>query len=115
MERLDNVMKHLKCENTIILGDLNDNFSSPKDERTEKIVESLKTYDMIDLSTRYKQKRNKPYTWTWKMHREGKDVKSICDYILTGKNITWKSIKVIDTLIDTYHRLIEGILWEKLF
>ena len=61
MNELDTIMKNLKWEQTIVLGDLNVNYSKPKDERSERIVESLMTYDLFDVSTRFKSKKNKPF------------------------------------------------------
>ena len=37
-------------------------------------------------------------------------VRSICDYILHGKNVKWKNFNMIDTMFDSDHRLIKGNL-----
>ena len=43
---LDEAMKHENADSTIILGDLNINLTSPKDERSIDIAEVIETYDM---------------------------------------------------------------------
>ena len=92
------------------MGDFNVNYSNPRDDRSDQIVTAMQMYNLHDLSKNFKTK--KPYTWTWRMFREGRQIKSICDYILYGDGLKgrWKNFKVVNTLIDTDHRLIKGVI-----
>ena len=106
---IDEAMLNEDPLSCIILGDLNVNYKNPKDERTEKIVDSIKTYDLIDLSTKFISKKSKPYTWSWRKFREGDRIQAVCDYILHGRKIQWKNFKVVDLPdFDTDHRLLKG-------
>ena len=80
-------LSNLIDEKTVILGDLNINYPNPKDERSDEIVDALSTYNLFDLSTRFSPKKQKPHNWTWRVHWEGKQVKSICDYILSEQKL----------------------------
>ena len=44
------------------------------------------------------------------MFWEGTVVQALCDYILSGRQVRWWNFKVVDTLIDTDHRLVKGTL-----
>ena len=105
---LDEAMKHENADSTIILGDLNINLMSPKDERSIDIAEVIETYDMRNLARHFKCRMNKPVRWTWRKYREGNKMEAICDYILHGCLLKWKNFKVVDLPFDTDHRLIKG-------
>ena len=93
-----------------MLGDFNVNYRKLKDERTERIVEAIKTYNLKDLARDFLAKRGKPYRWAWRRIREGDKVQAICDYILHGSKVKWKNFKAIDLIFDTDHHLIKGKL-----
>ena len=42
--------------------------------------------------------------YTWSKWREGMKMKSVCNYILTGKGLKWKDYKVINVNFDTDHK-----------
>ena len=46
----------------ILVGDFNVNYALPKDERMEKIVDSLQTYNFIDLLGKFIKQRKKLLT-----------------------------------------------------
>ena len=83
MKEVDLALKGTDWKNVVLLGDLNVNYSKPKDTRSDQIVTALHSYNLRDLSTNFKTK--KPYTWTWRMFREERWIHSICDYILYGE------------------------------
>ena len=110
IQYLDEALTNVDLRETIIMGDLNINYEKPKDERSDRIAEALKSLELANLRKCFKWKSSKPYTWTWRMHREGRRVQSICDYILSGRGVRWRNCKVVDTILDTDHRMIKGIL-----
>ena len=107
---LDEALTNVDLRTTIIMGDLNINYANPKDERSDRIAEALESLDLVNIRKCFKWKSSKPYTWTWRMYREGRRVQSICDYILSGRDVRWRNCKVVDTILDTDHRMIKGIL-----
>jgi len=110
IQYIDEALKNENPSSCIMIGDFNMNYWHPKDNRTTEIVDAIRSYEMKDLGTKFKPKKNKPYTWTWRKFKEGKKIQSICDYILYGKDLRWKNFKVIDVALDTDHRLIKGKL-----
>ncbi len=69
----------------ILLGDLNINLVSPRNERDEMIVEQVQdVMGLIDVSCQLKQHcRAKAWgRWTWRMRQGGRWVSSQCDYFL---------------------------------
>ena len=110
MMHLEAAMANVDLDKTIILGDLNVNLEKPKDDRTNEIVEAIKTHGLKDISKGFKVRRGKPHKWTWRKWRLGERIKAICDYILSGKRLEWKNFVAVDTAFDTDHRLIKGKL-----
>ena len=57
----------------ILLGDLNINLESPRDERDEEIAEQMDWMDLECMSEHFQQKRRRRTRgrWTWRMHRGG--------------------------------------------
>ena len=41
---------------------------------------------------------------------EGRKVKAVCDYILTGRKLKWRNFRVIETDFDSDHKLVKGRL-----
>ena len=82
---IDQALTNENPDKCILLGDFNLDYHNPRNNRTEKITESLRTYEWRDLSQQFRKSRWKPYSWTWRKHREGRFIQSICDYIFTGK------------------------------
>ena len=107
---LDKALQYENIEKTIIMGDFNVNIKNPKDSRQQDIVDAIFTYELRNLASLFKCKRQKPYTWTWRTNRNGQNVQSICDYILTGCGISWKNCKLVDLPFDTDHRMVKGKL-----
>ena len=70
----------------LVLGDLNVNFSEPRDERDEVIHDLIDDIDLVDASRRYapRRPRRQPTRarWTWRQRREGKLHYSQPDYIM---------------------------------
>ncbi len=68
----------------IMLGDLNINLAAPRDERDETIAEQVNAMNLVDMSSRFCQRRGKNShgRWTWRMRRGGQWISSQCDYFL---------------------------------
>ena len=68
----------------IMLGDLNVNLAAPRDKRDETIAEQVDAMNLVDMSSRFCQRRGKNShgQWTWRMRRGGRWVSSQCDYFL---------------------------------
>ena len=96
---------------TIILGDLNADLDNPKDLRGMEIVETIKSYQLRELSMHFKSRGKGRKIWTWKQVREGKRVCAKCDYILGGKDIRFRNFQAICTNFDSNHKL----LWTQVF
>ena len=107
---IDQALKNESLDRCILLGDLNVNLMKPKDHRTTQIVDSLSSYNFIDLATRFASKKCKPHCWSWRSFSGNKKIQSICDYILFGNKLNWMNFKVIDADFPTDHRLIKGKL-----
>ena len=103
---LDRAMKNEDPDKCVIIGDLNINYQSPSKKRDLEIAETLKMYGMNDISRKFKCRKNKPHRWTWQQKREGKKVRAICDYILSGETVEWRNFVPIDIDFDTDHRLL---------
>ena len=60
----------------LVLGDLNVNFSKPRDKRDEVIRDLIDDIDLVDASRRYAPWRPRRQStrarWTWRQKREGK-------------------------------------------
>ena len=73
----------------LVLGDLNINFSDPRDERDEVIRDLIDDADLVDASRRYTPRRPRRQStrarWTWRQKREGKMHYSQPDYIMVRK------------------------------
>lgn len=110
MMHLEMARENVEADRTIILGDLNVNLKSPRNDREQEIVEALGTDGLRDISTEFKMRRGKPHTWTWRQWRKGEKVDAICDYILSGRTLQWKNFVNVDVGFDTDHRLIKGKL-----
>jgi exonuclease III len=111
MRHVDDAMRNMDTERTIILGDLNIHLKKPKDERSIEIAENIESYGLRDVAGMFKPRKNKRINWTWRTHRKGNKVQAICDYVLTGSELQWKSFGPIDLQhFDTDHRLIRGKL-----
>jgi len=70
----------------LVLGDLNVNFSEPRDERDEVIRDLIDDIDLVDASRRYAPRRPRRQStrarWTWRQKREGKLHYLQPDYIM---------------------------------
>ena len=69
---LDTFLQSRDSKDVIVLGDLNVNYADPKDKRSDKIVDTIFTHNLYDLSTRLSTRRKKPYTWTWRVIGKGR-------------------------------------------
>lgn len=110
---LDEAVMNVDTERLLILGDLNVNLEAPKDDRTTEIVDAIGTYGLQNLSRKFKARRKKPFTWTWRKYRDGEKIQAVCDYMLTGSKLHWKNFVVVDVMFDTDHRLIKGRMLSK--
>ena len=61
-QRIDEALINEQPEQCIVLGDFNVNYWNPKDHRTEQIVDSIRSYNLNDLSQNFRHKKKKPYT-----------------------------------------------------
>ena len=114
---LDEILDGIDNNRLVIMGDLNIKLDDPRDHRQDEIVNALSTYNLIDLAKHYKsrEKKNKYFSWTWRIKRNEKNIQSTVDYILSGHDVKWKRFGTIDTEFDSDHRLIVGkILSRKL-
>jgi hypothetical protein len=68
----------------IVLGDLNLNLATPRDEQDETIAKQVDTMNLVDMSSHFRQcrGRNSHGQWTWQMKKGRCWVSSQCDYIL---------------------------------
>jgi hypothetical protein len=68
----------------IMLGDLNVNLAAPCNEQDEMIAKQVDTMNLVDMSSRFRQRRgrNSNGRWAWWMRRGRRWVSSQCDYIL---------------------------------
>ena len=107
---LDEVLDGVDNTRLVILGDLNINLHAPRDHRQDEIVNALSTYNLRDLSKHYKskEKKKKFFSWTWRRKREGKNIQSTIDYVLSSHEIKWRRFRTIDTEFDSDHRLVVG-------
>ena len=80
IQNLDKALNNVNFENLVLLGDFNVNYDQPKNERAMKIVDSLRTFGLGDLSKAFKPRQNKCFNWRWRKIREGKKIQSLCDY-----------------------------------
>jgi endonuclease/exonuclease/phosphatase family metal-dependent hydrolase len=81
MVQLRNQHAHLPC---ILSGDLNINLTNPTPgPRTTYILDALMFVGLIDMSSHFRQRQRFQDGCTWRQHREGRWIRSRCDYILT--------------------------------
>jgi hypothetical protein len=73
----------------LVLGDLNINFSDPRDKRDEVIRDLIDNADLVNASRRYTPRRPRRQStrawWTWRQKREGKMHYLQPDYIMVRK------------------------------
>ena len=57
----------------IMLGDLNVNLAAPRDKPDKTIAEQVDAMNLVDMSSRFRQRRGKNShgRWTWRMRRGG--------------------------------------------
>ena len=103
INELDKAMKNEDPDKCIILGDFNMNYKTLSKKRYFEIIETLETYCMNDISKRFKCRKKKPYRWTWQQIREGKKIRTICNYIFSEKSLLWTNFVPIDIQFDTDH------------
>ena len=95
----------------IVLGDLNVNLAAPRDERDETIAEQVDAMNLVDMSSRFCQRRGKNShgRWTWRMRRGGRWVSSQCDYFLgraTDLGRFWRVSVRLPFCHDSDHRAL---------
>ncbi len=82
----------------LVLGDLNNNFSNPRDKREELIVNLLGNINVVDASRRFvprqPRKQSTRAWWTWWHKREGRLHYLQPDYIL-GREGDMRQLKGI--------------------
>jgi len=70
----------------LVLGDLNVNFSEPRDKRDEVIRNLIDNIDLVNTSRRYAprgpRRQSTRARWTWRQEREGKLHYSQPDYVM---------------------------------
>jgi hypothetical protein len=69
----------------LLLGDLNVNLRTPRDDRDEQIAEAVEdVMGLCDLSKHFHQRSRGLIQgrWTWRMRRGGRWISSQCDYFL---------------------------------
>ena len=68
----------------IVLGDLNINLATLRDEHNETVAKQVDAMNLVDMSSHFHQRRGKNShgQWTWRMRRGRRWVSSKCDYIL---------------------------------
>jgi hypothetical protein len=89
----------------ILLGDLNINLASPRNERDEMIAEQVQdVMGLIDMSCQFKQCRRARARgrWTWRMRRGGRWVSSQCDYFL-GREIGRRRFRSVALRVPCHH------------
>ena len=71
-----------------------------------EIVEAIQSYNLYDVSTKFKSRRRKPHNWTWRCWRDGEKIQSICDYILASEQMKFRNFVTTDVAFDSDHRLL---------
>ena len=105
IRHLDKAVRDVDSRNLVLLGDLNIQLDSPKDERAWNIAEAIKTFGMKNLASGFKPRRKKCFDWSWRTFREGRRIQSLCDYMLYVEETKWQLFIMIDEEFDSDHRL----------
>ena len=100
----------------ILLGDLNINLESPRDERDEEIAEQVDSYDLSDMGRQFSPRRRRlaKGRWTWRMKRDGRWISSQPDYLLArmGDRRRFKRVVLRDPRYsNSDHRATVATLW----
>ena len=100
----------------MLLGDLNLNLESPRDEREEEIAEQLDAYDLTDMGCQFSPRRRRRARgrWTWRMRRQGRWISSQLDYVLArmGDRRRFKKVALCDPWYsNSDHRAVVATLW----
>jgi len=81
----------------ILIGDLNIDLESPRDERDEEIAEQVDWMDLGCMSRSFTQRRRRRTRgrWTWRQSRLGRWISSTPDYFLTRRGVRKRFKKVV--------------------
>jgi len=90
----------------LLLGDLNINLESPRDERDEKIAEQCDYMDLTDITSHFRQRRWRRTRgkWTWRQRREGRWISTRPDYILAREEDRGR-FKRVGIRVPRHHKL----------
>jgi hypothetical protein len=87
------------CE-PLLLGDLNANLFTPRDEREDGIAEQVDAMDLVDMGRHFRQRRQRRCRgrWTWRMRRGGKMISSQCDYLMARESSrrVFRRVRLVD-------------------
>ena len=103
-----------KTRPVILLGDLNvdlNNIRSGDGEdrrlETAALIADLGVGDILD---HFRIRKKNHGEWTWEQIREGRRIRARCDYILSDSEADFSKCQIIDTHLDTDHRMMKGVL-----
>ena len=87
----------------ILMGDLNCNFSAPKDERASDISHAISILNLSDVANHFPHPRGK---WTWSQNREGRYIRSTIDYVLADNPLEFTRWVIKIPRFNSDHRAI---------
>ena len=102
----------------MLLGDLNVNLESPRDERDEEIAEECGFRGLTDMSQHFAQRHRRLMQgrWTWRMVRRGRVISSRPDYFLAREKDRCRFQNVAFRMPrhhDSDHRAIVATLYAR--
>jgi exonuclease III len=99
LDDLPHIQHALQCfprEKVILLGDFNTNLDDFTKPRTRQILQICAQYDLQDMLSHFKQRQQHRDRTTWWQFRDGKKIKSRCDYILHSDRRTFTRVRIIE-------------------
>ena len=95
----------------ILLGDLNVDLANPRDGRGQEIAAELASLGLEDLLLHFRQRRRFRHGKTFWQCRDGRMVRSRCDYILGTDRRMFKNVSIRDPRLYTSdHYMVHGRL-----
>ena len=114
VERVVEALKDLpKVAELLVAGDMNANLADPEgDRREEDIAATMATEGLEDMSAHFHQRWCSwfQYGRTWRMLRNGREVRSQTDYILGTDHRLFVNVSVQDPRHNSDHYMVLGCL-----